>query len=144
MLAVERARQLVDAGRQVLLVCFNRALAAHIAATTKADELEVSTFHALCTSWARRETVELRAYDGEIPQEFWDEDLPAALVEAIAAAGGGRYDDQRRAAKHPDARPEPFGEDDSVDQCLEIIRGFQRSSASSLLTGRKPLGGLRR
>ena len=92
MLAYERAKELAGKGRRVLFVCFNRALAAHLRSREVVDGLDVSTFHALCVQWAKREKVELPTYDGDPPQEYWDSVLPEALVEAVQA-GDARYDD---------------------------------------------------
>jgi hypothetical protein len=54
MLAVEHARRLAEAGRDVLLVCFNRQLAAHLHQTASHDRIRYSTFHGLCVAQARK------------------------------------------------------------------------------------------
>lgn len=92
MLAVERARQLAAAGREVLFVCFNKPLRAHLEASAKADGLHFSTFHALCTRLAHRAEIALPKYEDDVPPEFWSDVLPGALVDAVGALGG-QYDD---------------------------------------------------
>jgi hypothetical protein len=59
MLAVEHARRLADAGQDVLFVCFNRQLAAHLELTAKHDRIRYSTFHRLCVAQARRAELDL-------------------------------------------------------------------------------------
>ena len=91
-LAVEHARRLAHEGQRVLFVCFNRALREHLAKTSKVDGLDFYTFHGLCTRMAKVARVELPNYgDAEVPQEYWDEVLPEALVEAIDEIGA-QYD----------------------------------------------------
>jgi hypothetical protein len=92
MLAIERARQLAGAGRKVLVVCFNRALRAHLQQSLKIDGLDFFTFHGLCAALAQRAKITMPKYDGEAPTEFYLEVLPYALVEAIETIGG-QYDD---------------------------------------------------
>jgi hypothetical protein len=92
MLAIERARQLAEAGRAVLFVCFNKPLRAHLEASVKVEGLQFSTFHALCSGLARRAKIALPDYEGDVPPEFWSDVLPGALVDAVAALGG-QYDD---------------------------------------------------
>jgi hypothetical protein len=92
MLAVERARELTGAGRRVLFVCFNKALAMHLRAQAGFDGLDIFHFHSLCMHWAKRAGVAVPSYDGDAPQAFWDSELPDALVEAMAEVGPP-YDD---------------------------------------------------
>ena len=92
MLALARARELSEEGRSVLLVCFNRALVTDIRERGLAGGADVFTFHGLCVRWAAEAGVELPEYErGEAPQEFFDEDQPNALVEAMGTLGG-QYD----------------------------------------------------
>jgi len=93
MVAIERARQLAEAGRKVLFVCFNKALCKHLQTTVKADGLEFSTFHGLCVRLAQKAGVALPSYPMEdTPPTFFTEELPLALMEA-AKVLGGQYDD---------------------------------------------------
>ena len=46
LVAMERARRLAAEGRRVLLLCYNRGLAAYL--KPRADGFTVSTFHSLC------------------------------------------------------------------------------------------------
>lgn len=88
MLAVEHARRLAEDGHDVLFVCFNRALAAHLHQTTGDERIEFTTFHRLCARLAGRGGVALTEYaDGQPPQSFYDDELPTALVEATAVLG---------------------------------------------------------
>ena len=92
MLAIERARQLVGAGRKVLFVCFNKALLGHLQETSSVDGLDFFTFHGLCVRMARLAKVALPKYEGDAPPEFYAQELPDALIDAIGEIGG-QYDD---------------------------------------------------
>ncbi|MBA3510174.1 MAG: NERD domain-containing protein/DEAD/DEAH box helicase, partial [Thermoleophilaceae bacterium] len=88
MLAVEHAKRLAAAGEDVLFVCFNRALMQHLRKTVGGDGLTFQTFHGLCTHLAHRAEVTLPRYGSDSPPpEYWDEELPSALVEAIGELG---------------------------------------------------------
>jgi superfamily I DNA and RNA helicase len=90
MLGVERAKRLASEGRRVLFVCFNRGLRDHLRTREHRSKVEFATFHGLCTRYAHEAKVPLTQYEGDPPQEYWDEELPAALMAAME--GGGRYD----------------------------------------------------
>ncbi len=90
MLAVEHARRLAESGSDVLLVCFNRQLAAHLHATANHDRIRYSTFHGLCVAQARRAGLELPDFGDEPPPpEYWRDELPEKLAEAVDALGPG-------------------------------------------------------
>lgn len=92
MLAVERGRRLAEAGRDVLFVCFNKALAKHLQERDAVDGLDVVHFHSLCVRWAKKAGIDMPTYDGDAPPEHWDQVLPNALVEAMTVLGP-QYDD---------------------------------------------------
>jgi len=86
MLAAEKARRLAREGFTTLLICFNAPLARMLAeetATVIADtgRLDVTTFHQLCQDLGREAGV-LGERPDPVPQPWWDETLPNALVEA--------------------------------------------------------------
>src|SRR5213078_2772009 len=81
MLGVEHGRRLAAEGQRVLFVCFNRALRDQLRATSKVDGLDFHNFHGLCFHLASKAGVELPQYEDEPPPEYWDEQLPDALVE---------------------------------------------------------------
>jgi hypothetical protein len=88
MLAVEHAKRLERAGKRVLFVCFNRALVEHLRRTERKTKVAFFTFHGLCTHLARKAKVKLPHYpSGEAPPEYFDEQLPDALVDAIGELG---------------------------------------------------------
>jgi superfamily I DNA/RNA helicase len=88
MLAVEHARRLADVGGEVLFVCFNRALVAHLRGARHPKGVHYHTFHGLCTHLARRAKVKLPQYpEGEAPQAFFEQELPEALVQAVDELG---------------------------------------------------------
>jgi hypothetical protein len=92
MLAVEQAKRLARKGQDVLFVCFNRALRDHLREREAKSSVEFQTFHGLCVQLANQAGVELPDYPkDDAPPEFWDEELPNALVEAIEELGP-RYD----------------------------------------------------
>lgn len=91
LLGLTRARELADGGQDVLFVCFNRGLVDDVKRRGLAGSADVATFHGLCTALAERAGVELPTYPETPPREYWSEELPNALVEAITIVGS-QYD----------------------------------------------------
>ena len=88
MLAVEHARRLAQGARDVAFVCFNRRLREHLQATVTDEGITFHTFHGLCVAMARRAGLELQDYPkDDTPPEFWLDELPNALVDAMAEHG---------------------------------------------------------
>jgi hypothetical protein len=89
MLALEQARRWRHEERRVLFVCFNRRLQRHLRQLEADKGLGLWTFHALCVHLARRAKVSLPEYPkGEsTPQEYFDEVLPNALIDAADELG---------------------------------------------------------
>jgi hypothetical protein len=73
-------------GRKTLLVCYNHTLADHLKAAAPQDSrLTVCTFHQLCHQLAAQVGIELAAPDAQrLPPRFFEQELPLALVDAIA------------------------------------------------------------
>lgn len=89
LLAVERARRLAIEGFSVLLTCFNRPLAQHLAAEFVAlRTVKVHSFHQLVTWQLKTAGIEIPP---DPPQEWWDRTSASALVEA-AEQNGLRFD----------------------------------------------------
>ena len=86
MLALEHARRLADEGKDVLFVCFNKALAAHLHQSAGNEHIRFTTFHRLCFALAKKAGIELPASD-PAPAEFFRETLPNALVDAVDELG---------------------------------------------------------
>lgn len=103
LLAVDFAVSLAVSGARVLFLCFNRHLATWLQEQASADArlrgipgaLEILTFHSYALALARRAGVEFEVPD-EGAQEFWDEEVPLILEQAIdllrAGAGAPLYD----------------------------------------------------
>ena len=88
MLAVEHARRLAEDGSDVLLVCFNKQLAAHLHGTAPHPRIRYSTFHGLCVSQARKAGLDLPCFgEDPPPPEYWLDVLPEKLVEAVDVLG---------------------------------------------------------
>lgn len=90
LLAAEHARRLARQGMRVLLTCFNRPLADHLASTVGRDGgVDVFTFHGLAETVAKEARImpEPR-YDDP---RWWDIDLPDLLDQA-AKKLNRRYD----------------------------------------------------
>lgn len=88
LLAVERAKRLAADGQDVLFVCFNRRLRDHLAEREGGSGIEFFTFHRLCATLAGKAGIKLKDHRGKPPPpEFWDEELPDALIEAIEKLG---------------------------------------------------------
>src|SRR5262249_40697943 len=91
VLAVAKAKELAAQGFRVLLTCFNRALAAHLEEVVEGvTGLEVRSFHQLCRRLATEAEVALD-WPAQPTVDFFERDLPEALVRA-ADRLGTRYD----------------------------------------------------
>ncbi|NOX61055.1 MAG: ATP-binding domain-containing protein [Chloroflexi bacterium] len=84
MLALEKAKRLANEGFDVLLTCFNVALAQYLAQRTP-DDVEVFHFHGLCE--AMIEEAGIRAAPPQDRQEYYDMFLPGLLLDAIDELG---------------------------------------------------------
>ena len=85
LLAVERARRLVDLGASVLLVCFNRLLGERLSSEFDGVSLVTAgTFHQV----ARKLAADAGHLIPEHPsQKWWEVELPALFAEAAAEVG---------------------------------------------------------
>jgi superfamily I DNA/RNA helicase len=89
MLAVERARRLARDGQTVLFVCFNKALRKFLADRHPIEGVSYFTFHGLCLHLAGRAGVELPSYPKDkAPPEFFEDELPEALIDSTTRMGG--------------------------------------------------------
>ena len=87
-LAMERAQRLAAKGKRVLVVCFNRALRDHLRAKYRDENLLINNFHSACVALAKKAEIPLSIDDGGEPtQEYWNEELPMALMAAIDKLG---------------------------------------------------------
>ena len=91
-LALERALAFARAGVRTLLVCYNSALAAWLRRQVEADPrtreyrsfLAVQNFHSLAGEMAAKAGVRFRpAQGGSLTPEFWDEEVPDLLEQAV-------------------------------------------------------------
>lgn len=88
MLAVEHARRLAGDDRDVLFVCFNKRLGAHLRGMVDEERIDFTHFHRLCSRMAKQAGVELPTYpEDETPKSFWTVEMPEALVSAIDVLG---------------------------------------------------------
>jgi len=89
MLAVEHARRLADGGPEVLFVCFNRALGAHLHRSEPHERITFLHFHALCLRIAREAGFNpIFPADGDpAAGAFWDDELPEQFVQALDIVG---------------------------------------------------------
>jgi hypothetical protein len=102
VLALEAARRYADRGAgRVLVVCYNKALAADLAARVASWErpgggtIEVLTFHALCRKAYEaldRSYEPPPASESERSKRFWNEEAPTTLLEAIHLEKLARFD----------------------------------------------------
>lgn len=84
MLALEKARRLASQGFDVLLTCFNIALAQHLAERAP-ENVTVYNFHSLCEELIRQ--AEIRAVPPQDIRAYYDEFLPGMLLDAIDELG---------------------------------------------------------
>lgn len=90
-LAVEKARQLADEGMNVLLTCYNHALADHLGDTLGyRRQFDVFSFHQVCIHWAN-EAGQRIAYREDAPSGYFDVTLPNVLMTAVDECGS-QYD----------------------------------------------------
>lgn len=92
LLAAQRARELAAAGKRTLFLCYNNLLADHVKEMCSTDGIVVSTFHQLCSDFAKRASDQSgrplideakRAYPSSSKQHLFDRQLPHALVLAL-------------------------------------------------------------
>ncbi|MDP3983681.1 MAG: AAA family ATPase [Acidimicrobiia bacterium] len=89
VLAVERAPRLAAEGFSVLLTCFNRPLAQHLAKEFDSNpKVTVYSFHSLVIRQMKKAGLEVPAHP---EQEWWDQESVERLVEA-AEKNGLRFD----------------------------------------------------
>jgi len=84
MLALEKARQLADQGFEVLLTCFNYALANYLSQRVP-DGVSVFHFHGLCRTMANEAGFPIRPVQDQT--EFFETVMPNAMLEAIDTLG---------------------------------------------------------
>jgi hypothetical protein len=94
MLAMEKARRLASEGFKTLLTCFNRPLADFLGNRAKGtDNLTVMNFHTLCYELARKADCPVLMPEDDVQQEdYFEKDLPAALVVALECLTQERFD----------------------------------------------------
>ncbi len=91
MIALERARRLAEAGEDVLLLCFNEPLAAHLA--RQLDGGRVATFHQLSRELAAEAGLSFEVpADEERQRIFWEQGVPYLLVQALERLPHARWD----------------------------------------------------
>ena len=97
LVAVEQARRLAKMGYRTLYVCFNQALATDIIRLLVQEgepddrRPRVTTFHRLCEKLGRRADTLGPKPPEPIPQTWWDQTLPDALLGAIDARPDERF-----------------------------------------------------
>lgn len=91
MLAMEKARRLADEGKRVLLLCYNRPLADHLARS--AEGFTVKTFHLFCSEMARATGDKfIVPKDADKARQFWAEDAADKLMSALDIYPDERFD----------------------------------------------------
>lgn len=83
MLAIEKARQLHEQGFNVLLTCFNSALAEDLA--KRLPDITVLHFHGLCREFAKEVGFTVQSVSDQ--QKYYDETLPEMLLKAVDETG---------------------------------------------------------
>lgn len=94
LLAIEKAKRLADEGRRTLLVCYNRPLADFLRAQSDPrSNLSILTFHQFCYQQAVESGIGLADPETpRLPQSYFDQEMPLALMEALDARPQSRYD----------------------------------------------------
>ena len=93
VLAMEKARRMALAGKRVLLLCFNKPLAAHFARES-GGEFTAETFHDFCGRLAQRAKLPFTPPKGgdKAVKRFWEEDAAKLLLNALKQLPDERYD----------------------------------------------------
>ena len=87
MLAIEKTRRLANQGFEVLLTCFNEALAKDLDRRVS-DGVRVMHFHRLCTAMAREAGIAIEGLGSPVPdKDMFQVTMPNALLEAIDRLG---------------------------------------------------------
>lgn len=68
-------------------MCYNRVLRRFLEERLPWRGVEYSHFHSLCAQLARKAGGTLPKYKGEPPPQYWSEELPLALMEAVETLG---------------------------------------------------------
>ncbi len=84
MIAMEKARRLASEGFEVLLICYNAALATYLAKSAP-EGVTVMNFHGLCREFIKEGGFVLRPVKDQ--QELFDTVMPEMLLEAIDKIG---------------------------------------------------------
>lgn len=91
VLAMEKARRMTEAGQRVLLLCYNRPLAQHLAQC--AEGFTVNNFHAYARESARSAGISFKVPDDPAAAEhFWKEEAAEKLIESLAVYPDERFD----------------------------------------------------
>ena len=90
LIALEKARRLGAEGYRTLLLCFNRPLADSL--RKSAVGFDVDTFHGFCSTIASRAKVPFRVPRGPTQKDFWSDEAPLILIEALESLPDARYD----------------------------------------------------
>ena len=86
-LAVEQARRLASQGFRVLLVCFNKNLAAYLRSDpTLSESVDIYHFHGLCTGLVKRAGLHL-VPGRENDASWFEHTLPEAMLDALDILG---------------------------------------------------------
>jgi hypothetical protein len=94
MLALEKAQRLAEEGFRTLLTCYNRPLSDYLAQRVSGVEnLTVMNFHQLCYDFASRADCPVLEPEGETPPpEYFEKELPSALMRALECLTEERFD----------------------------------------------------
>jgi len=90
-LALKVTAQLLQQGKRVLFACHSRFLSQHVESLTKyyPGDLTVSTFHALCHSFAKAADIEIPSYRNN---KVFNELFPELLIAAVHARSEFAFD----------------------------------------------------
>ena len=94
LIALAAAKRLAAEGKRVLFVCFNRALATHLAKLAPPGDgaLEVTTFHGLCRQAFGELDVPFHPPSGAAAGAFWEHEAPMVLLDALASGALAQVD----------------------------------------------------
>ena len=91
LVAMEKARRLAANGKRVLVLCFNRPLADHLA--TLADGFTVDTFHRFAKIMCSRASIPFKVpFEKEAKARFWSNEAADLLSQALEVYPDERYD----------------------------------------------------
>ncbi len=91
VVAMEKARRLAEAGKEVLFLCFNEPLADDL--DKRAEGFQVFPYQRFCIQFAQRAGLKVEVPDdSRFKHQFYEHELPLLMMEALEKLPDARFD----------------------------------------------------